>query len=158
MVQVLIGLIGGLAGTIVEQLQVTDLPSFDAGQIPEEVTHWEEHLAAEIQNAHDISDTERERLVERIGITGGTTNVGCFSVEQAGYLEFHRERVFLDSGLGGRRSFAVVLGHRSPLCCTFSGYKGIAYVAGIHPSRYVDGQGRHQKVLGLIENRKKLSS
>lgn len=189
MAQVLIGLIGQPARTVVEQLEVADLPLFDAGQIPEEVTHWEEHLAAEVQNAPDISDTERkaiitarrgqgqfrrnvakiekrcrvtrvdrlvhlvashskpwrdcssneERLdghngllltptidhlfdrgfisfendgkllvspvvhrksVERMGILDGTTNVGGFSNEQAKYLEFHREQIFLDSGLG----------------------------------------------------------
>lgn len=188
MAQILIGLIGHQARTIVDQLQVADLPPFDAGQVPDEVTRWEAHLVSEIQNTPAISDTERtavitarrgqgqfrqnvaqiekrcrvtrvdrlvhlvashskpwrdcdsneERLdghngllltptidhlfdrgfisfendgrllvspvvhresVRRMGIGDGTTNVGSFSTEQARYLEFHREQVFLDSGL-----------------------------------------------------------
>lgn len=189
MAQVLVGLIGQQARMIVKQQQVADHPSFDAGQIPDEVTNWEEHLAKEIQNAQDISDTEREAVitarrgqglfrrnvakiekrcrvtrvdqlvhlvashskpwrdcssneerldghngllltptidhlfdrgfiafendggllvspvvhrksVRRMGITDRNMNVGSFSTEQAKYLEFHREQVFLDSGLG----------------------------------------------------------
>ena len=188
MAQALIGLIGHQARAVVDQLQVADLPIFDTGQTPDEVTRWETHLVSEIKNTPEISETERtavitarrgqgqfrqnvaqiekrcrvtkvDRLVHlvashskpwrncesneerldgyngllltptidhlfdrgfisfendgtllispvfhkesarRMGIGSSSKNVGSFSAEQARYLEFHREQVFLDSGL-----------------------------------------------------------
>ena len=189
MAQILLGIIGHEARIVVDQLQIADSTSYDAGQVPEEVTQWEEHLISEVRKTPTISDTERtaiikarrgqgrfrqnvakiekrcrvtrvdrrehlvashtkpwrdcdtneERLdghngllltptidhlfdrgfisfendgkllispvvhresVRRMGIVDGYTNVGGFSPEQARYLEFHRDQVFLDSGLG----------------------------------------------------------
>ena len=47
-----------------------------------------------------VSPVVHRKSIRRMGIADGTTNVGRFSVEQTKYLEFHREQVFLDSGLG----------------------------------------------------------
>ena len=63
MAQVLVGLVGHQARVVVEQLRVADLASFDAGQIPDEVTRWEEHLVTEIQTMSSISDTERTAVI-----------------------------------------------------------------------------------------------
>lgn len=46
-----------------------------------------------------VSPVVHRESVRRMGIGDGSTNVGSFSAEQGTYLEFHREQVFLDSGL-----------------------------------------------------------
>jgi hypothetical protein len=48
-----------------------------------------------------VSPVAHGPSLERMGVAvGGRVNVGGFSEGQRGYLEFHRERVFLEARVG----------------------------------------------------------